>query len=229
MVFISFEGALLRFEKMANKQQTDRPKVNVSLSKKESKQLKQEILVNGYIRDVQKTNVLFQNVSKSINELCHEYYKFNIIECAATKFVAKEARDLKAENNPYYFAAPLNDDHMLYWKANIIGPEYTPYEGGSFQLDIRFPTDYPFKPPKCRFVTKIYHCNINDNGEIELNILNQDWTPALSISKVLISIVSFLMDPNPDDPYRPQIAKLYKTNRSEHDRICRQWTQKYAT
>ena len=110
-----------------------------------------------------------------------------------------------------------------------MGPEDSPYSGGVFFLNIVFPPDYPFKPPKVTFTTKIYHCNINSNGSICLDILKDQWSPALTISKVLLSISSLLTDANPDDPLVPEIANLYKTNRESHDNTAREWTQRYAT
>ncbi|KER31367.1 hypothetical protein T265_02414 [Opisthorchis viverrini] len=102
------------------------------------------------------------------------------------------------------------------------------YEGGVFFLKIVFPTDYPFKPPKVSFNTKIYHPNINGNGSICLDILRSQWSPALTISKVLLSICSLLTDPNPDDPLCPDIARQYKSDRKRYEEIAREWTQKYA-
>ena len=110
-----------------------------------------------------------------------------------------------------------------------MGPEDSPYSGGVFFLNIVFPPDYPFKPPKVTFTTKIYHCNINSNGSICLDILKDQWSPALTISKVLLSISSLLTDANPDDPLVPEIANLYKNNRESHDNTAREWTQRYAT
>ena len=66
---------------------------------------------------------------------------------------------------------PINDNDQFLWQATIMGPEDSPYQGGVFFLNIQFPPDYPFKPPKCSFQTKIYHPNINSNGSICLDIL----------------------------------------------------------
>ena len=110
-------------------------------------------------------------------------------------------------------AGPVDDD-LFHWEATILGPEKTVYEGGIFQLNILFPANYPFKPPKIKFNTTIYHPNINSSGGICLDILKDNWSPALTISKVLLSICSLLNDPNPDDPLVPDIAEQYVKNRA---------------
>lgn len=126
-------------------------------------------------------------------------------------------------------AGPISNDNMYVWEAFIMGPEGTPYQGGTFKLRITFPQNYPFKPPIIYFVTKIYHCNINYSGGICLDILNTNWSPALTISKVLLSICSLLNEANPDDPLVENIAYLYKSNRQQHDINARQYTLKYAS
>ncbi|KAE8403837.1 putative glutaryl-CoA dehydrogenase [Aspergillus pseudonomiae] len=124
-------------------------------------------------------------------------------------------------------AGPLGED-LFHWQATIMGPGDSPYSGGVFFLTIHFPTDYPFKPPKVNFTTRIYHPNINSNGSICLDILRDQWSPALTISKVLLSICSMLTDPNPDDPLVPEIAHVYKTDRPRYEATAREWTRKYA-
>jgi ubiquitin-conjugating enzyme E2 D/E len=114
------------------------------------------------------------------------------------------------------------------WQATIMGPADSPYQGGIFQLEINFPIDYPFKPPKVKFLTKIYHPNVNSSGGICLDILKDQWSPALTISKVLLSICSLLTDPNPDDPLVPEIAHVYKTDRERYNTTAREYTRKYA-
>jgi len=125
-------------------------------------------------------------------------------------------------------AGPLDENNIFQWQGTIIGPEGSPYEGGIFYLRIDFSNDYPFKPPKIIFVTKIYHCNINSSGSICLDILKDQWSPALTISKVLLSICSLMNEPNPDDPLVQDIANLYKSNKIEHDMRAKMFTLEYA-
>mmetsp|Transcript_11129 Transcript_11129/g.24921 ORF Transcript_11129/g.24921 Transcript_11129/m.24921 type:complete len:154 (-) Transcript_11129:8-469(-) len=136
---------------------------------------------------------------------------------AATRRITKELQDLSKDPPANCSAGPSSPTELFSWTASIIGPADTPYAGGVFNLKIDFPADYPFKPPKLAFTTKIYHCNVNANGNICLDILQSQWSPALTIGKVLLSICSLLTDPNPDDPLVPEIAKLYKENRKAHD------------
>uniref|UniRef100_A0A5F8H4C5 E2 ubiquitin-conjugating enzyme n=1 Tax=Monodelphis domestica TaxID=13616 RepID=A0A5F8H4C5_MONDO len=120
---------------------------------------------------------------------------------------------------------------MFHQQATIMGPNDSPYQGGIFFLTIRFPTDYPFKSPmpfKTQFTTRIYHPNINNNGSICLGMLRSQWSPALTISKVLLSMCSLPCDPNPDDPLVPEIARIYTTDRDKYNRISGGWTQKYV-
>jgi len=145
----------------------------------------------------------------------------------ALRRINKELIDLNRDPPTNCSAGPVGDD-MFHWQATIMGPEDSPYAGGIFFLNIHFPSDYPFKPPKVNFTTKIYHCNINSNGAICLDILKDQWSPALTISKVLLSISSLLTDANPDDPLVPEIAHLYKTDRKRYEQTARESSQKYA-
>ena len=147
----------------------------------------------------------------------------------AQKRLAKELLDLKKDCPEQISAGPVDDNNMFHWQAMIMGPGDSPYQGGVFFLDLQFPPDYPFKPPKCTFKTKVYHPNINSNGGICLDILKNQWSPALTTSKVLLSISSLLSDPNPDDPLVGEIAALYKQNKAQFEANAREWTKKYAS
>lgn len=146
----------------------------------------------------------------------------------AVNRINKELKDIRKEEYSIFSAGPKDDDNIFIWKATILGPEDSPYEEGVFFLDIEFSKEYPFKPPKIYFTTKIYHPNINQNGSICLDILKDQWSPALTISKVLLSLCSLLTDPNPDDPLVPDIAKLYKNDKELFNKTAKEWTTKYA-
>jgi ubiquitin-protein ligase len=109
------------------------------------------------------------------------------------------------------------------------GPVDTPYEGGLFELAVRFSTDYPFKAPSVKFETKIYHPNISEqSGDICLDILQSQWSPALTISKVLLSISSLLAEPNASDPLNSEAGKQYQVDKQAYDAKAQAYTRKYA-
>ncbi|XP_020113462.1 SUMO-conjugating enzyme UBC9-like isoform X2 [Ananas comosus] len=101
----------------------------------------------------------------------------------ASRRIIKELKELQRDPPTSCSAGPIADD-MFHWQATIMGPHDSPYSGGVFLVTIHFPPDYPFKPPKVAFRTKVFHPNINSNGNICLDILKDQWSPALTISKV---------------------------------------------
>ncbi|XP_037419003.1 ubiquitin-conjugating enzyme E2 28-like, partial [Triticum dicoccoides] len=133
-------------------------------------------------------------------------------------------KDLQKDPPTSAQAGPVSED-MFHWQATIMGPSDSLFTGGLFLVNIHFPLDYPFKPPKVSFRTKVFHPNINSNGSICLDILKEQWSPTLTISKVLLSICSLLTDPNPNDPLVLEISHMYKTDWAKYE--CA-WTQKYA-
>lgn len=149
------------------------------------------------------------------------------VEDIALKRIQKELLAISQDPPPQCSAGPV-EENMFHWQATIMGPQDSPYQGGVFFLSIHFPSSYPFKPPKVSFLTRIYHPNISKNGSICLDILNSKWSPVLTIPKVLLSISSLLCDPNPDNPLVPEIAKIYRKDLKEYEKLAREWTEKYA-
>ena len=113
------------------------------------------------------------------------------------KRIGHELAEISLDPPANCSAGPKSDDNMYDWVATLRGPDGSPYENGTFFLDIQFPQDYPFKPPKVTFRTRVYHCNVTSSGQICLDILKDNWSPALTVSKVLLSIASLLTDANP--------------------------------
>ncbi|MCA9749081.1 MAG: ubiquitin-conjugating enzyme E2 [Romboutsia sp.] len=114
-----------------------------------------------------------------------------------------------SENNIY--AQPLEDD-LLTWVAVIIGPTNTPFENGTFSLILSFDESYPNHPPEVTFISRMFHPNIYQNGDLCLDILKNRWTPSYDVLGILLSIQSLLNDPNVKSPANVEAANLY-----EHD------------
>jgi ubiquitin-conjugating enzyme E2 D/E len=110
--------------------------------------------------------------------------------------IMREFQEAVAEG----FGVFVTDGDVCQWKVLLPGPAGSPYELGTFVVSFQFPSDYPFKPPKVRFLTPIYHCNINDAGSVCLDILKSSWSPALTSTKVLHSLQALMTNPNPSDP-----------------------------
>eukprot|EP01056_Protomagalhaensia_sp_Gyna25_P004698 Protomagalhaensia_sp_Gyna_25__4697@NODE_44_length_6376_cov_50_956288_g33_i0_p5_GENE_NODE_44_length_6376_cov_50_956288_g33_i0NODE_44_length_6376_cov_50_956288_g33_i0_p5_ORF_typecomplete_len194_score15_22UQ_con/PF00179_26/3_4e54ProkE2_B/PF14461_6/4_9e07RWD/PF05773_22/0_028_NODE_44_length_6376_cov_50_956288_g33_i018902471 len=113
--------------------------------------------------------------------------------------------------------APEEGD-LQFWSAVILGPEGTVWQGGIFRLSLSFPEDYPTKPPDVKFLTPIFHPNVYSNGDICLDILQNQWTPIYDVCGILTSIRSLLTDPNPLSPANSEAARLYVENRREYNR-----------
>ncbi|KAK3183995.1 hypothetical protein Dsin_031281 [Dipteronia sinensis] len=128
--------------------------------------------------------------------------------------IIKETQRLLSEPAPGISASP-SEENMRYFNVMILGPSQSPYEGGVFKLELFLPEEYPMAAPKVRFLTKIYHPNIDKLGRICLDILKDKWSPALQIRTVLLSIQALLSAPNPDDPLSENIAKHWKTNEAD--------------
>ncbi len=142
------------------------------------------------------------------------------------KRLTKELKELIENPITNCSASPINND-ITKWSATIIGPEDTPYAGGIFKFNITFPSTYPIYPPEINVKTNIYHCNFNGSS-ICLDILKHNWSPALSISKVLISICSLLNDPNPSSALNSEAAHLYLTNKEKYNDKVKEYIEKYC-
>jgi len=146
---------------------------------------------------------------------------------SAVQRLNKEIADLEKTPIDSANAGPTGED-LFKWQATLMGPDKSPYAGGVFFVEMHFPADYPNKPPKVKFTTKVYHCNINDKGEICLPELKEEWSSAMTVGKILQRLVKLLLEPNPSDPLTPDIANKYKTDKAGYDKIAAEWTRKFA-
>mmetsp|Transcript_12372 Transcript_12372/g.25561 ORF Transcript_12372/g.25561 Transcript_12372/m.25561 type:complete len:155 (-) Transcript_12372:284-748(-) len=141
--------------------------------------------------------------------------------------IVKETSRLVQEPVAGISATPYTEN-LRYFSVAIEGPEETPYEKGVFQLELFLPADYPMAPPKVRFLTKIYHPNVDKLGRICLDILKDKWSPALQIRTVLLSIQALLSAPNPDDPLDNNVAEVWKNDEQEALKRAREFTKSFA-
>ncbi|BDA50884.1 Ubiquitin-conjugating enzyme E2 K [Coccomyxa sp. Obi] len=111
----------------------------------------------------------------------------------------------------------------------VEGPRDTAYEGGYFVVDIQLDDQYPFVPPKMRFRSKVWHPNVSSaNGAICLDILKDQWSPALTLKTALLSLQALLSSPQPDDPQDAVVARQYLTDNATFQRTARMWTENFA-
>eukprot|EP00541_Cyclophora_tenuis_P012007 CAMPEP_0116575406 /NCGR_PEP_ID=MMETSP0397-20121206/19939_1 /TAXON_ID=216820 /ORGANISM="Cyclophora tenuis, Strain ECT3854" /LENGTH=195 /DNA_ID=CAMNT_0004104293 /DNA_START=18 /DNA_END=605 /DNA_ORIENTATION=+ len=148
---------------------------------------------------------------------------------AATRLTKELAEVGKDDKTSGVRALPVNSDNPRQLKGTIQGPSGTPYEGGVFTINIDVPKQYPFEPPKMKFETKIWHPNISSQtGAICLDILKDQWSPALTIKTALLSLQALLCSPEPGDPQDAEVAKMYMSDRDNFNRTAKFWTETYA-
>lgn len=143
------------------------------------------------------------------------------------KRLTKEFQDISRNPPAGVSAEPISGD-MFHWAGTITGPENTPYSGGNFKLDITFPPEYPHKAPVVKFVTKIYHPNIDDAGLACIDILRDKWAPSIKIDRVLQECRTLLAQPHPDSPSNAIAGQEFVTEKAKYEQKARQMTQQYA-
>lgn len=125
-----------------------------------------------------------------------------------------------------------DDDDLFKWKARLRGPPDTPYSEGVFIVNIDVPENYPISPPKCRFLTKIFHPNVNfDTGDICYELFVKDkWTPAWTLESICRAILTLLCNPNADSPLNCDCGNLIRANDFiGYNCLARMYTIEYAT
>uniref|UniRef100_A0AC35GEM4 UBC core domain-containing protein n=1 Tax=Panagrolaimus sp. PS1159 TaxID=55785 RepID=A0AC35GEM4_9BILA len=129
----------------------------------------------------------------------------------------RDFKKLQDDPPPGISGAPCESNIMI-WEAVIVGPPDTPFEDGTFKLKLEFTEEYPNKPPTVKFISKMFHPNIYNDGSICLDILQNRWSPTYDVSAVLTSVQSLLDEPNPNSPANATAAEMYQSNRREYER-----------
>lgn len=132
---------------------------------------------------------------------------------AASKRLRKELQVLRKAEDDSDIVLTVQQDNLLKWKAWIKGPVDTPYDGGVFQLDIRCGTDYPLAPPSIKFVTRIFHPNVHfRTGDICLDILKKEWSPAWGLQAACRAVLALLSDPDAESPLNCDAGNMIRGN-----------------
>lgn len=148
-------------------------------------------------------------------ELSKDPNKLNsIAPTGHLKRIVKELTNYQANPHPFVAVFPCED--MTLWKILMMGPHKTPYEGGLFQLYAKFPAEYPFKAPEVRFVTPIYHCNMNSQGRICHSVFDRNYSPAITFKTIVDSVYGLILTPEPEDPLDNVIATYFLSNYQQY-------------
>jgi len=175
---------------------------------------------------VQKATVKKEDIAKVETQIINNPTT-STASAGSLKRIWKEYHDI-IDSPVEYWAPYVTMDNSYLWKVIMQGPAGTPYEKGHWIISYTFPQDYPFKPPQVRFLIPIYHCNINNDGKLCLDILKDSWSPALTASKVFLSITELLKHPNPMDALDSVKANVYSDNKETYNRLAAEHTERMA-
>ncbi|BDD62156.1 hypothetical protein MPDQ_004721 [Monascus purpureus] len=144
--------------------------------------------------------------------------------------ITKEIADVHADSLSQITVEPLGGGNdITHLRGTFLGPPGTPYEGGTYKVDIKIPNEYPFRPPVMKFETRVWHPNISSQtGAICLDTLSSAWSPVLTIKSALLSLQSLLNTPEPKDPQDAEVANMLIKRPKEFERIAREWAVIYA-
>jgi ubiquitin-conjugating enzyme E2 L3 len=145
---------------------------------------------------------------------------------AATRRLQKELGDLRKAAGKSFRDIQVDESNLLVWQGLLV-PDSAPYNKGAFLIDIVFPAEYPFKPPKVSFRTKIYHPNIDEKGQVCLPIVSaENWKPATKTEQVIQALVSLVNSPEPEHPLRADLAEEYSKDKKKFFKNAEEFTKK---
>jgi ubiquitin-conjugating enzyme E2 L3 len=147
---------------------------------------------------------------------------------AATRRLAKELQDINSSGLNSFRDIIVDESNILNWRGLIV-PDKVPYNKGAFRIEINFPAEYPFKPPRITFKTRIYHPNIDEKGQVCLPIIStQNWKPVTKTDQVIQSLVSLVNDPEPDHPLRTDLAVEFVRDKKKFFKTAEEFTKKHS-
>jgi len=145
-----------------------------------------------------------------------------------TRRLQKELTDLQQSPMKVFRDIQVDEQNILLWQGLIV-PENPPYNKGAFRVEISFPPEYPFKPPKIMFRTKIYHPNVDEHGRVCLSMILPDhWKPATRTEQVIHALVTLVNEPEPDHPLRNDLAEEYTRDRKRFMKNAEEFTKRHA-
>ncbi|XP_061672979.1 ubiquitin-conjugating enzyme E2 L3b isoform X2 [Syngnathoides biaculeatus] len=140
----------------------------------------------------------------------------------------KELEEIRRSGMKNFRNIQVDDSNLLSWQGLIV-PDNPPYDKGAFRIEIIFPTEYPFKPPKITFKTKIYHPNIDEKGQVCLPVISaENWKPATKTDQVIQSLIALVNDPQPEHPLRADLAEEYSKDRKKFLKNAEEFTKKHG-
>lgn len=147
---------------------------------------------------------------------------------AATRRLQKELADIRQAGLKSFRDIQVDESNILAWQGLLV-PDQPPYSKGAFKIDIQFPAEYPFKPPKLSFKTRIYHPNVDEKGQICLPIVSaENWKPATKTDQVIQALVSLVNEPEPDHPLRGDLAEEYIKERKKFMKNAEEFTKRHS-
>ncbi|EDX18508.1 ubiquitin-conjugating enzyme E2-18 kDa [Drosophila simulans] len=146
----------------------------------------------------------------------------------APRRLRKELCDLQGNALKAFRDIKPEDDNLMRWTGLIV-PDKAPYNKGAFRIEINFPAEYPFKPPKINFKTRIYHPNIDEKGQVCLAIISsENWKPVTRTVQVVQSLLELINEPEPEHPLRVDLAKEFLKDREEFVKNAEDYTEKHS-
>lgn len=147
---------------------------------------------------------------------------------AATRRLNDELSDLRRSGQKSFLNIIVDESNVLYWQG-LICPENAPYNKGAFKIEINFPAAYPFRPPVITFKTKIYHPNIDEEGQVVLPIIaKENWKASTKTDQVIQSLLSLINDPEPDHPLRSDLAEEFTGDKQKFHKAAEEFTKKHG-